>query len=363
MAMTMAGMVLSQPEMPTKASSRWPRTTSSTESAMTSRLTSEAFMPSVPMAIPSVTVMLLNSMGVPPAARIPSLTFSASARWFALQGVISIQQWATPTSGRARSASLKPTALKYDRAAARSAPSTSRRLWARGSVFTGVSPRRLSGLGFDGGGRGHGLDHATEPLGQDAAHVEQDLVARVGIAAGQLFQELPPQDQQPAGAQRAHGGRALAGLAEERDLAEEVALLEQREAAPAALHLAGALQDHVHLALADALARDELPRLRVEQVARGGQPLEGGRGKRVDQRGRALLGPQPLLEGRPDALAVELDRHRLLEQVGQRGEVERRPLAGTEVLLDQRGHDGARALEVLVVGEHDHERDAGAVAE
>ena len=99
MAITMAGMVLSQPEMPTKPSSEWPRTTSSTESAMTSRLTSDAFMPSVPMAMPSVTVMLPNSMGVPPAARIPSFTFSASVRWFQLQGVISIQQCATPTSG------------------------------------------------------------------------------------------------------------------------------------------------------------------------------------------------------------------------------------------------------------------------
>ena len=108
----MAGIVLSQPEMPTNASRRWPRATSSTESAITSRLTSEAFIPSVPMAMPSVTVMLPNSMGVPPAARIPSFTFRASVRWFQLQGVISIQQCATPTSGLARSASVNPTALK-----------------------------------------------------------------------------------------------------------------------------------------------------------------------------------------------------------------------------------------------------------
>ena len=79
-AMTIAGMVLSQPEMPTKPSRRWPRTTSSTESATTSRLISEAFMPSVPMAIPSVTLIVLNSIGVPPAARIPSFTFSAILR-------------------------------------------------------------------------------------------------------------------------------------------------------------------------------------------------------------------------------------------------------------------------------------------
>jgi hypothetical protein len=73
---------------------------------------SEAFIPSVPMAMPSVTEMVLNSIGVPPPARMPSFTFSASLRWFQLQGVISIQQWATPTSGRVRSSSLNPTALK-----------------------------------------------------------------------------------------------------------------------------------------------------------------------------------------------------------------------------------------------------------
>ena len=37
-------------------------------------------MPSVPMAIPSVTLIVLNSIGVPPAARIPSFTFSAILR-------------------------------------------------------------------------------------------------------------------------------------------------------------------------------------------------------------------------------------------------------------------------------------------
>ena len=55
--------------------------TSSMESAMTSRLTSEAFMPSVPIVTPSETAIVLNSIGVPPAARMPSLTNSASRRW------------------------------------------------------------------------------------------------------------------------------------------------------------------------------------------------------------------------------------------------------------------------------------------
>ena len=68
------GMVLSHPTMTTRPSKEWPRATTSMESAMTSRLTSEPFMPSVPIATPSETAMVLNSIGVPPASRIPSLT-------------------------------------------------------------------------------------------------------------------------------------------------------------------------------------------------------------------------------------------------------------------------------------------------
>ena len=84
--MTMAGIVLSQPDSVTRPSSRWPRATSSTESAIQSRLMSEAFIPSVPMAMPSVTEIVLNSIGVPPLARTPSATFWASLRWFELHG-------------------------------------------------------------------------------------------------------------------------------------------------------------------------------------------------------------------------------------------------------------------------------------
>jgi hypothetical protein len=105
-------MVLSQPESVTRPSSRWPRATSSTESAIQSRLMREAFIPSVPIAMPSVTEIVLNSIGVPPPARMPSATFWASLRWFELHGVSSIQQCAMPTSGRARSSSVKPTARK-----------------------------------------------------------------------------------------------------------------------------------------------------------------------------------------------------------------------------------------------------------
>jgi hypothetical protein len=45
------------------------------------QLISEAFMPSVPIDTPSLTEIVLNSIGVPPAARIPALTDAASSRW------------------------------------------------------------------------------------------------------------------------------------------------------------------------------------------------------------------------------------------------------------------------------------------
>ena len=77
---------------------------------MTSRLTSEDFMPAWPMAMPSVTVMVVNSRGVPPAALTP---FFAACAWRAsemLQGAASFQVVATPTKGWAISASVMPMA-------------------------------------------------------------------------------------------------------------------------------------------------------------------------------------------------------------------------------------------------------------
>ena len=59
---------------------RLPRATSSIESAMTSRLTSDARMPGEPIVMPSEIDTVLNSIGVPPAARMPALTRSASSR-------------------------------------------------------------------------------------------------------------------------------------------------------------------------------------------------------------------------------------------------------------------------------------------
>ena len=77
---------------------------------MISRLTSEDFMPAWPMAMPSVTVMVVNSRGVPPAALTP---FLAACAWRAsamLQGAASFQVVATPMKGWAISCSVMPIA-------------------------------------------------------------------------------------------------------------------------------------------------------------------------------------------------------------------------------------------------------------
>ncbi len=65
--MTVPGIVLSQPLSATTPSKRWPRATSSMESAMTSRETSEVFIPLVPIVMPSEIAIVLSSIGVPPA--------------------------------------------------------------------------------------------------------------------------------------------------------------------------------------------------------------------------------------------------------------------------------------------------------
>ena len=71
--------------------------TASTESVITSRLTSEARIPSWPIEMPSETVIVPNSIGNPPASRTPRLTCSANLRSVMLHGVISFHDDATPT--------------------------------------------------------------------------------------------------------------------------------------------------------------------------------------------------------------------------------------------------------------------------
>ena len=95
----MPGIVLSHPDSATTASNRCPRATSSIESAITSRLTSDVFIPSVPIVIPSEIATVLYSSGVPPAARMPSMTFADKRRRWKLHGMVPIHVFATPMIG------------------------------------------------------------------------------------------------------------------------------------------------------------------------------------------------------------------------------------------------------------------------
>jgi hypothetical protein len=62
-------------------------------------------MPVVPIVMPSEIATVLSSIGVPPASRMPSLTFADSARRWKLHGIVSIQVEATPMIGLASASS------------------------------------------------------------------------------------------------------------------------------------------------------------------------------------------------------------------------------------------------------------------
>src|SRR5450755_139855 len=134
-AISMPGSDLSQPAMATSASNCSACTITSTESAITSRLTSEDFMPSVPIEIPSDTAIVPNSNGTAPACRTPSFAAAASPLRCRLHGVTSFQDEATATCGRSMSASLSPTARSIARAGARDGPVVSGPERGRGSLL------------------------------------------------------------------------------------------------------------------------------------------------------------------------------------------------------------------------------------
>ena len=88
--------------------------TVSMESAITSRDTREYFMPSVPMEMPSLTVMVPKVWGTPPAARRAASTRRARPPMPMLHGVMVLWPFATPMMGLPKSSSLKPRARSID---------------------------------------------------------------------------------------------------------------------------------------------------------------------------------------------------------------------------------------------------------
>ena len=94
-------------------------------------------MPSWPIEMPSLTAMVVNSIGKPPAARTPSLARLASRSSGRLQGVTSFHDEHTATWGLSQSSSVMPMARSMARAGARSNPSVTSRL--RGLMSTELS--------------------------------------------------------------------------------------------------------------------------------------------------------------------------------------------------------------------------------
>jgi hypothetical protein len=126
-AIAPAGMFLSQPPTTSTPSMSWPLTEVSIASAITSRDTSEYFMPSVPMPMPSVTVGTPNTCGIAPAAFSASIARSTSGWMPALHGFIVECPLATPTIGLSKSSSPKPTARSIARFGERATPWVIRR--------------------------------------------------------------------------------------------------------------------------------------------------------------------------------------------------------------------------------------------
>jgi hypothetical protein len=130
-----ANVVGSEPADAVADSAIGPFTAVSMASAITSRETSEYFMASVPMPMPSVTVGTPNTCGMAPASRSATIARSTSGWMPALQGFIVECPLATPTMGFSKSPSPNPTARSMARFGERATPWVMRRL------------RRLSGMG------------------------------------------------------------------------------------------------------------------------------------------------------------------------------------------------------------------------
>ena len=116
------GIFLSHPPTASTPSILWPRQTVSIESAITSRLTSEHFIPSVPIDMPSEIVMVPNVCGIAPATRVACSARAVSIPSPALQGVMVLYALAIPTIGLLKSSSPKPTARNMARLGERCTP-------------------------------------------------------------------------------------------------------------------------------------------------------------------------------------------------------------------------------------------------
>ncbi len=117
-AISMPGVILSQLLMHTNASAQCALTMYSTASAMSSREGSEYSMPSCPIAMPSSTAIVLNSLATPPTASISRATswpMSFRCTW---PGTNWVKELAMAMMGLWKSSSRMPVARHSARAPA-----------------------------------------------------------------------------------------------------------------------------------------------------------------------------------------------------------------------------------------------------
>src|SRR3984885_5425172 len=117
-AISMPGVILSQLEMQTMASAQCALTMYSTLSAISSRDGNEYSMPPWPMAMPSSTAMVLNSLATPPAASIAFATNAPRSRKCTWPGTNWVNEFTTAIIGLPKSPSFIPVARHNARAPA-----------------------------------------------------------------------------------------------------------------------------------------------------------------------------------------------------------------------------------------------------
>ena len=117
-AINMPGVILSQLEMHTIASAQCALTMYSTESAIRSREGSEYSIPPWPIAMPSSTAMVLNSLATAPAFSICSATSRPMSRRCTCPGTNCVNELTTAMIGLPKSVSFMPVARQSARAPA-----------------------------------------------------------------------------------------------------------------------------------------------------------------------------------------------------------------------------------------------------
>jgi len=150
-AMMQAGIFLSHPPIVTSPSNPWHPATVSIESAMTSLDTSEYFIPSVPIEIPSEMVMVLKITAFPPAASAPPAASRASLSICMLHGVTMLHVEAIPICDFLKSRLVNPTACSIARLGARSTPSTTMAECSRFVIGLETGPRPVLRFGGSAG--------------------------------------------------------------------------------------------------------------------------------------------------------------------------------------------------------------------